>query len=152
MNLLPILPLPLHVGKQMELIAQLTLKRPFKVILEEYGAIDNYSKPILEHDLIRLYYRFVKKDTGEDNIENIKDVLRLPETRSFNLDKNLWTKDCFEDDPEILAKWRPSDEMFIVRISEYGRKNFRSNPNQLVADSSHKTNSAGWQGCHSIAF
>ena len=73
---------------------------------------------------------------------------RLPETRSFNLDKNNWTRDCkfFEDEPEIKAKWRKCSEMYICRISEYGRRNFRTNPQTIVADASHNTNQNRFQG------
>jgi len=95
----------------------MTLKRPFDVILDEYSHIDNYYKPILRDDLVRLYYRFVKKkDEGEDTIENIKDILRFPEVRSFNFDKQMWPRECFEDDPDVLAKWRPSGVQFNRHI------------------------------------
>ena len=83
--------------------------------------------------------RFVDKDKSAGK-QNITDMLRLAECRAFNLDKNgdNWRKLDFPED--VHSKWRESEDMFIVRISDYGRQCFRENPKAIMADATHKTN------------
>ena len=80
------------------------------------------------------------------------DVLWLPESVCFNLDKQgaEFRKENFPH--EIQAKWRQSDESFIARISDYNRQNFRANPITIIADASHHTNKHNWYVFWSIFY
>ena len=75
---------------------------------------------------------------------HLTDVLWLPESVCFNLDKQGPEFKVENFPHEIQAKWRKSDESFIARISDYNRKNFRSNPRTIIADASHHTNKHNW--------
>ena len=77
-------------------------------------------------------------------LKYISDVLWLPESVCFNLDKQgpEFKKENFP--LEIQAKYRKSDESFIARISDYNRENFRYNPYTVIADASHHTNAHNW--------
>ena len=78
-------------------------------------------------------------------------MLRLPECRAFNLDKNGddWKQQDFPED--VRWKWRQSEDMFIVRISDYGLECFRKNPRVILADATHKSNKHNFTltTCHS---
>lgn len=66
--------------KKMELIAQLTLKRPIEVILQECCEIQANHRPVTRKDLVELKSKYVDKGKTADK-QNITDILRLSETR-----------------------------------------------------------------------
>ena len=126
--------------KKMELVSQLALKIPMDVILENNMYLEGDRLTILRRDLQRLKDTFLSD--GKSEFESLKDVLLWEETRCFNFDKAGWKKEAWP--LEIQHKWRSSDEMFVLRVSQYGLKNFIANPRSLVCDSSHNTNRNNW--------
>ena len=125
--------------KKLELESLLALQIPVEVILEQNMDIEENRLPILRRDLNRIKAKLADK---KSEFESIKDILMWEETRCFNFDKAGWKKEVFHE--QIQQKHRDSDEMFVCRISEYGRKNFRVNSGTIICDASHNTNKNNW--------